>query len=606
MAEKKKGTPGHADALSARFLAALNKVGQAVGIAPKPGSNAQYVPGGDGIPSSTIQKNKGSIVGLPRTPILRYAKGNYSVMATLTSLYSQVAASRKEYLQNHEKVRGFYLVEALISAVADDALVPDATTGEVLQLTSTNDKIDKELQSLQETIQLDQMVNDIIVELLSFGEYNVRMEVEEGKGVVALHDDIDQSSVVAMYSRGYPELYLWINPMTRMLDVIPPWGMANFVLGKYRLRIDAQEEITQALQMAGTNMDMSIWDELPKYTRVGRPLLYGTLGKIAELQTLEALVPAMKLSRLAAGSIVGVTLPGSQNPEDAFKICRQYEEALNRKININRDNRQMSVAEITAAAGEIKVIPVWDNRGSLERNDVRGTQEAQDILQAINDDRNAVCSSIGFPTEILFNTGDEVGKVNVLKRYARYMRMLKMVQGASVHGAKQMGMAHLANRGVKFDPRDIDVRFNNTLIDVEQLEVLEYIDATMSMVDQVSTFLTDLEDTAPGTVNKQGRAEWTARVMGTIVNDIQLINADEEKPDGDKEKPDGDQVNNTPPADSPEARKAIRLATKKSIREVVRSVRRERPRALAAMRKGRSSGLDLDTIVQKIVSTERG
>lgn len=568
-------------------------MGQAVGLAPT--GPAGRIPG-DGLPPGTVQRAKGSIVGLPRTPILRYARGNYSVMATLTSLYAQVAASRRDYLQNHEQVRGFYLVEALIAAVADDALVADATTGEVLQLTSTDDKINKELERFQETIQLDQMVNDIIIELLSYGEYNLRLDTAKGTGVAALHDDVDQSSVVAMYSRGFPELYLWINPMTRMLDVLPPWGLANFVLGKYRLRIDAQEEIMQALQMSGTRVDLTIWDELPKFTRVGRPLLYGTLGKIAELQTLEALVPAMKLSRLAAGSIVSVAIPGSQNPEDAFRICRQYEDALNRKININREDRKMSVAEITAAAGEIKVVPVWDNRGQLDRTDVRGTQEAQDIIQAIQDDRNAICSSIGFPTEILFGHGDEIGKVNVLKRYARYMRMLKMVQGAVVHGTRQIALAHLVNKGMQCDPSTITVLFNNTLMDVEQLEALEYIDATVQTIEQLSRVLADLEDGEQGTVNQKGRRDWLARAMGNIVNDIQLINT--EDPAADQGPPDD-------ASPSREQRLAQRAVGRTVLREVMRDVRRDRPRAAAALRRsGRRMG-DAE-LIHKIVSGNGG
>ena len=575
------------------------KAGQALGLRGTLAAGATFQPQGDGsVPPGTLKRPKGSIIGLPRLPVLNYARGNYSVMAVLTTLFSQVAASRKEYLANHEQVRGFYLVEALIAAVADDALVPDTTTGEVLQITSTTESVEKELQRLQETIQLDQFVNDIIIELLSYGEYNIRMEAEPGKGVVALHDDVDQASIVAMYSHGYPELYLWVNPMTRMLDVLPPWGLVNFALGKYRLRINAEQEIVQAMQAAGSHMDMDIWDELPKYTRVGRPLLYGTLGKIAELQTLEALVPAMKLSRLAAGSIVSVVVPAGQTPEQMLETVKKYEDSLNRKININRDGRQMSVSEITAAAGEIKVIPVQDNRGQLERNDVRGTQEAQDIIAAIQDDRNAICSSIGFPTEILFGQGDEIGKTNILKRYARYVRMLKMVRGAVAHGARQIAMTHLSSKGVAYDPHTIDVRFNNQLIDVEQLEQLEYIDATMSVVEQVGTFLTDLEQDSPGTVDQAARREWLARALGMVVNDIQLVKTD---------PPDAEPAD-APPADDldVEARRGGQRAGRRALRErhvraYARQLMRQGP---PSVRRALGTGPEARDLVRQILQSD--
>ena len=551
MAERTRKPDGLAQSIASRFQAQIKKVGRAIGASPLPAS-AQLAPTQFPM-DGRLPAAKSSIVGLPRKPILSYAQGNYTAMAVLTELYSKIAESRREYLMQHDQIRGFYLVEAILNGVADDAMTPEVTTGEIIQLTSPKDNVRRELEALQKQIQLDQIIGDIMIELLAYGEYNLRLQVEKGQGVVAVHDDVDQETVVAMYSHGFPEVYLWANPMSGMLDILPPWGLANFVLGKHRLRINVHDEVMQQLQQAhqlGANKELEVWANIPKYTRVGRPLLYGTLGKIAELQTLEALVPAMKISRLATGSIVTITIPGSTNPKDAMEITKQYEEAMNRKINIDRDNRKLSVSELVSMSAEIKVIPVSENRGQLERNDVRGAQEAADLLRGIQDDRNAICSSIGFPTELLFG-GDEQGKTNVLKRYARYVRVLKSVQTCVVQGCRQIGLAHLANKGVNVVPEDIVVQFNNQLVDVDQLEVLEYTDATINVIQSVNDFLGTIQGDDPESslLDPEGYRKWLARNLALISKEDNLIKTKGPAPEP---SPQGGEPGQEPPPDRPE------------------------------------------------------
>ena len=505
----------HKKRLADRYKAAVGNVGQTLGLIP---TTAGFV-----APAPSLepkQMSKGSIVGLPRTDIISYSRGNYSVINTLSTLYSKITKSRKDYVEQHQSVSGFYLVEALFGAVAEDALIPEVTTGEILQLSSKNKTIAKALDELQENVPIDQMVNDLIDELLCFGEYGLRLEIESGKGVVAVHDDVDQSTLVGMYSKGYPEMYLWTNPLSGMLEILPPWGVAHFVLGKRRLRVDVQEQIIQALQNMNGSSD--VWDQLPKHTRVGRPLLYGTIGKIAELQILEALIPAQKISRLTAGSIVPIQVPNTQNVEDTFNLCQKYEDVLNRKLAVDRDTDKLTVPQIMAQAGEIKVIPVIDGKGSLDRTDIRGTQEAEDLLRAVDDSRNAICSSIGFPTEVLFG-GDTTGRTEVLKRYARYVRNLKMVQSSIVQGVLQIAMAHLSNKDIDYKKEDIDISFNNTLVDVDQLEALEHTDAALGVVSSVNDFLSNLAANSPEAVNPEHYRKWLSGVVNMLVNDAQLI-----------------------------------------------------------------------------------
>jgi len=415
-----------------------------------------------------------------------YVGTDMEVASALTAIYTRAVSTRREFLVEFDRIKPFYLIQALLNALVEDSLTPDVTTGEILQITSQNEKINQELRALQETFNFDQIVNDIVMDLLSYGEYTLRLRTEKGSGVVDIMDDIDQSRIVCFYSQGYP--YRFIRQTDRDIEVFPAYKFAHFCYGRHKLRVKVENEFIEV----GNYVD-EYGFPYPAYARVGRPLFYGVLSKMKELMVLEQLIPASKLNQLLTGSLVGLQIPASMSPDEGFKAARRYEQLLNRHRGVDRTTGELSIVDIIGVAGKIRVLPQFGDKGQLQNiNDVKENRTIDDLLSTIRDIREMICSSLGFPLEVLF--GSEGGpKAEFLKRYSRYLRKLKDVQFCIAQGIMQICLAHLTNRGianVKLD--DIQVIFRNELIAIDELEKLEFADALVAMINNIHTFVDTL------------------------------------------------------------------------------------------------------------------
>ncbi len=428
-------------------------------------------------------------------------KTNREGALALGAAFTKATQTKRQYLAKMDKLKAFYLVDAILGAIIEDALTPDISTGEVVEVTSPNSAINTKLKKLQKSLDFDQIIKDIAPDLVMNGEYTLAMEVDK-TGVTDIKDSVSQEKIVAFYEKGYPSQFL----VEGKNDIIiaKPIEYAHFVMGEFKMRLKVSGFLDE-------KKFKKVQDKLPSYARVGKPLFYGTASKITELQLLEALVPAAKLSEITRGSIVGVSVPGSTSPDKAFEIARKYEQIFNGSQGLDHVNGDISITDVIAVAGRVKALPVFSDKGGIDPiGDAKNNRSVDDILGTINDLRNVICTSIGFPPELLFG-GDS--KAELLKRYARYLRRLKSVQTALAMGIKQICLAHLMNEQAAVDAAkgtkvtsinkdvedkkkvtidDIDVRFRNELVNIDELEKLEYSDAMVSTMAQIFEFIETL------------------------------------------------------------------------------------------------------------------
>ena len=78
-------------------------------------------------------------------------------------------------------------------------------------------------------------------------------------------------------------------------------------------------------------------------------------------------------------------------------------------------------------------------------------------------------------------------------RYSRYVRKLKAIQYAISQGIIQLSINHLVNCGFNnVSPSNISVKFKNELINIDELEKLEFSDALTNMISNINRFFVDL------------------------------------------------------------------------------------------------------------------
>ena len=410
----------------------------------------------------------------------------FMVTAALSSIYTRVIFLRKEMIQQIDRTRNFYITDVLLSQFADDALTPDVASGEVLNVYSDNAALDYELKALVERLGFDRLISDIIEDLLAYGEYTLETEIKPEFGITKLKDNVDQTSIVAITEMGEITQYLVMDEKGSKAELVEPNKYVKFMLGNRRVRINLKNE----LQML---KDKKIIENIPTYIRIGKSLLFPILSKIKELELLEQLVPASKLAQLTANTLIGVNVPGGIEPQKAFEVARNIENLVNRRVGIDFGNRELTIQNIMTIAGRIKIIPVFGGeRGDLKKVEYRA-EEPSDLMAVAEDSRKVICSSVGIPYELIFS-GSELKRVDLLKRYARYLRKLKMIQKAIAEGIRQICDIHLVNKNFSYRPDDIVIEFRNTLINVDELDKLEFTDATVAMLKNINEFMTGLTD----------------------------------------------------------------------------------------------------------------
>lgn len=428
-----------------------------------------------------------------------YAQGSYSMVASLATTWTSAVNTRREYYKVAGELGRYMLSEAILNIVTDDLLNADEN-GNFFEFQSDNPEIQTALDRLSAKFDFNTMIDDICPDWLNLGEYTWRLEVEKDRGILRIVDDVDMQNVVAMYEQGIPSSYLHCNG--RSFDILPPHQFAHFVAGSQKIRVRWQDQFNSA--WGGAAMDpladvpKHVKDKLPDYVRFGRPFFYGAVSKIRELQLLENLIPAQKLNQVTQSQIVGIKLPNSMDLDSVEETLQFFEQLLNAPLGINMQQEVISMAEIMSVAGKIRVIPDYsDGRGGLENLNIRQNQSVDDLVNAIDNYRRIIMSSMGIPPSLLYGTVETAGgsnKVQELHIFSRYTRRLARLQQSLKRGLKQIALIHLANSGFRVKSADVTVRFLQPLVDLSGLETLEFQDAEQAIIKNTVDLVQAISD----------------------------------------------------------------------------------------------------------------
>ena len=395
-------------------------------------------------------------------------KPDWKRNSILSMLYFRGIFRKEEVYRVVKNYKENYLYTGILQLLVEDALSHDPITNELVELSSDNPELNRELDILQERINVDELVSSIIEDLLSYGEYFLRVECEPGQGVIGVHDDLNQTKQLAVYKGILPEYFLRKEKTSGGLKEVEPNEMLHFCYGysKVRIEVDGRQQ--------------------NEFLRMGKPIMWGTFNLLNYLDTLTALVPAMYVQKLNSTSIIGLAVSPDTDPKDALEAAQRYESILNR-FTIGDDNEQL-VSQILNAAGKFKCVPMWQDHGQLQENDPRW--KAQIEVGLFEELRRSIMASIGVPYGFVF--GGDTKKQDTLKQFTRYLRKLALIQRAVKNGLVQLGIIHLVAMGKKLNVEDIIVKFTNQIIAADELDKLEFIDTLVGVLLNTTKSLAEI------------------------------------------------------------------------------------------------------------------
>jgi hypothetical protein len=431
----------------------------------------------------------------------------YYTLTAYSAIYSKVSSKLKEIIEVVDSVRYFYLVEVILNQIAEDALAPKIGDDEIFKFSCQDESIQKELDELKKKIGLDQLILNITPDLLAYGEYTLSTVIgqskkpvkndlkgdgefvpKSGKGIIDVKDIVDQGTVVSLTQDGQIEGYIQYDKTEGKVVVKETADFIKFSMGGTRVKIETSELLP--LEYIKNPVVKRIADNIPRFIRMGKSVIYPVLPKLKELEILEKLIPATKINKLSQGNLVGINLPDNYNLEEANEAVRRIESMINKKISVDPTSGEITVEAILSTAGKTKIIPLFGEKGRLEQMDFRDP-EPDDLLGVTKEIRELILDSVGIPSELVFKS-DSDSKAEVLKRYSKYLRKLKKLQKTIAEGIKQIAYIHLANKDISFKEEDIDVQFNNNLVEIDNLDKLEHADVTVSLLGNVRDFFNDM------------------------------------------------------------------------------------------------------------------
>jgi len=454
-----------------------------------------------------------------------------SVNNILLTKFLEINETKKGIIADIDSIKNFYFSQLIVDRIMDDALNPTGnehklfdvkiknSVGEVDEATSklVNDFVDE--------FNIQKMIVDIANDLLYYGEYFLRIDVngqgdEHGtkKGIMTIHDDVDMTTVIPVFRDSDVSYYLSLGK--KKIETLQPTSMIYFSLPSSRIRV----------KVDGLN-------EKVLYLRMGKSVLYPSYGLIKELKFLENLVPLGFINDALATKLVSVSVPATTKPAEAQKIAQMYEKMVNKTLRVSTAEKSDDeiLKTVGARVGEVKVIPNFGDKGELQAEDFNSDSNYDEMHEKIVDIRKMALSTIGVPASII----DEEGiKSDVIKDHIRYTKKLKSIQFALKEGLQRLIIVHLTNIGFRnYVKENIEITFLN-ILNTDDLERLEFLDLTVSMVDNFKSFVTDFEDHDEIDINMEEYVKFLNKQFATMAGfDIfQLKETDAAGDNGEDDK----------------------------------------------------------------------
>ena len=431
----------------------------------------------------------------------------------------------KKFYKEISILKEFYISHMMISRIIDDALNPTAENNGIFKVTILNDdgtvneQATKEARILKKNLNLERLLIDIAPDILAYGSHYLRLDVNTAtseniiKGIINIHDDVDPSTVIPVW-RDSDILYYNVIKNNQIKKAMP-YEYVFFGFSTERLKVE-----------------VDINDEQAVYFRVGMGILKPVLHLIRTLYLLEGLVYVNLLKKVTKQPILSVSVPESMAPDKAIEVSKAYEKMINNSLNkveIDFENVQQTLENILENTSKIKVIPDWGSKGQIEKKDLEVYAELDEIFEKIEDLRNVILQTNGFPTSLFEN--DSTQRIDLIQNNVRYTKKLKTFQQSLKNGLIHLFLVHLKNQNFNLTRKNVQIEFIN-VINISDLEKIEYLSLVIDTMSNVKDFINEIAEDSDDlgvNVNKKSLIKFYNDIFKKLFTDTDMFTFKEDK-----------------------------------------------------------------------------
>lgn len=358
-------------------------------------------------------------------------------------------------------------------------------------ITSENSIYETELNSLLETIQIEEKIFDWAWTTGTYGDHFVKINAIPGVGVVSVDDDMHPINISRVDNKvlvGFFKTPQGYAPDTR--ELIAPWEYVHFrILGAKRKRPLYDDPSFSEYRTVHL-----LSPEARRLTsKYGTSLLTNALPVYKQLRMTEDCLLFARLSRGIQRNIFKIKVSGT-NIEAAKEIVDSYKRLLKRTVSMDTSsaNPLFDTKYNPMTTLEDIFIPVWDDVNDLDIKELGGKVDIKWIVD-IEDLRNRLACALRVPLPLLGGFTDEatgaLGSEAIEKLDIRFARSARRLQRAIIEGIKRICQIHLAYKNMDPDATLFKVNMPETSTAEEEslkasLETgVEIVDRMMQMLD---------------------------------------------------------------------------------------------------------------------------
>ena len=459
---------------------------------------------------------------------------NSEINKNLIIKFFNINENKQSIISEINELKDFYFTQMMVDRFIDDALNPAGSDQHIFKVSIKNqdgkeDKVTtKFIQDFIDEFNIERFLVDIAGDLLIYGEYFLRLDINADqdknikKGIINIHDDVDPTNIIPVF-RDSDISYFIINKKGKLINEQPS-KYVYFSLPSNRIKVTINTEDNKAI-----------------YFRMGKSIIYPALGLLKELKLLESIVPIKFINNALKTSLISVSVPSTTRPQDAIEITKTYEKMINNSLKIdvnNKNNSNQILKKLSEKVGQVKVIPNFGDKGTLEKQELTQTSDYNDVAQKILDLRKIILTTVGIPSSIIDDNNPSL-KSDAIKEHIRYSRKLKSIQNSLKEGLKRLILIHLINNGfMNFIKDDIDIQFLNVL-NTDDLEKLEYVDLMVSMMDNMKSFIEDINNDAFAKINYDEYIKFINNSLENIIG-FNLLSPKPKSSNSDSDNPDSE------------------------------------------------------------------
>jgi hypothetical protein len=382
-------------------------------------------------------------------------------MGQIYSELIRISSERESRYKDYEDMILDATIAAAIELMVDDSCQYERERGATVWVTSDDDRIVKAGEELWDIIQLEENLFDWVFSMANYGDFFLKVEGQEGRGVLQVQDDwhpadvqrIDINGALMGFRtpRNFVETTQAGSPLDSSREGDEFWDPWEFV----HFRIQASQRRRREIERM--RMAPMLRFEKRQYrvtTKYGVSVVEAARRLYKQQAMVEQSMIIARMTRAILKYIYKIQCGTDAEAKTAADTVLRIKDLLSQQTGL-RIGESFEQQYSPPSGSEDIFLPIMGEKGDVTIETLGGEQNVSGIVD-VKYLNTKMHGALKVPPAFLGNTEDlpgSLGESALLRLDIRYARTVKRIQRALVQGLTRLLQVHLAYKKLPIDPK---------------------------------------------------------------------------------------------------------------------------------------------------------